>query len=230
MQFSFNLKSIKITRDQKWSFIAVALTVFVLVFTFFWSNNYYQFIQYQNKTIDSLRAIEKELESKKANLNKLLVDYDTFAKGWVLGGSTDRPGTNNAQLIVRALPSVYDPIRFKRLFNNFLLQQSYQGDVDGLPDKLPEDQLEQEIIKIPFSMRVEELNERCNQGTPCVEQLFKDLDALVMPIKVNKITLDKSAGEEMTGLVDVLIDAETYVRPDVKVEIFRTKEIKKEDE
>lgn len=227
MRVGFNLKGIKISRDQKWSFIAVALTISVAIFTLFWGNSYYKLIQYHNSVIDKLEEVKGKLNEEKANLATLQASFNKFDDQHTLGpGSVD-----DSRLVLRALPSGYDSLELSNTLNNFFTatERTYEGSVK-LPENLPATQEGGESVKIvPFSMTVNSLYSSCNFGSPCVSEFFTDLDRMILPLKVNKISMTLEDLENPEGFVNLQLDLELYVQPPVEFRIFDESTIKVED-
>lgn len=227
MQVGFNLKGIKISRDQKWSFVAVALTVAVAIFTFFWGNSYYKQIKYDNAVIERLQEVKNKLNAEEADLATLEASFEQFDNNHTLGPDS----VDDSRIVLRALPTEYDSLILNNTLNNFFTatERTYEGSVK-LPDILPATVESSDGPRaVPFTMNVNSLYTSCNFGRPCISEFFTDLDRMILPIKVNKITMTLEDLDNPEGSVNLQLDMELYIQPPVELQIFDESTVRVED-
>jgi hypothetical protein len=106
-------KRLQIDQANKAVFSAVAVAVFVLIFSVVSVRSLLDLRSHQSQVIEAKRAAVRQLEANVEAVEELKIAYAEFVSrpenviGGVADGSSDRDG-DNAKIVLDALPSTYD--------------------------------------------------------------------------------------------------------------------------
>ena len=121
----FSGKRLQISRDQKWSFIAIAVIVFSIVFSLSWVTNRYQVLQYNRKVKRELDKDTANLERAIGNIGSLQAAHNQFiaVDNYVLDKNNRSEEVDNSVIVARALPSFYHKLELQSALQTFLKTQ-----------------------------------------------------------------------------------------------------------
>ncbi len=228
-------KKIKIDKNQRSAMIAVGLAAFVLVFTGFFSYRMYKNMRFQADVICKLNVASVTIKQNDDNLTELNSAFNKFSEeDPEILGEEKQGSISNSIIVSRALPNQYSPDEMNLTWSTFyepgngtgLVDSSgkhqgydgtppiFMGVVSGVGDE--EDAVSSELQVVDFTLSVdlrtkEELN-----------QLLKDLDNFIMPVKVKSIDLDITSKDEIStdaGYGAVNMSLQTYFQGEKLLEV-----------
>lgn len=212
-----SLKQVQIDRANIRMFIAIALTVFVVVFCAVAVKSLVSRQSYQNKVIEAREKARNQLEQNIAAATQLTESYKTFVANSpnVIGGSPTGTGErdgDNAKIILDALPSVYD---FPALTSSVEKLATNEGlkieDITGTDDEINQygqQSSEPVVVEIPFTVTV-------NGGYQNINNLITQFEKSIRPFRVTKFVFTGGEG----GTVDLTIDAKSFYQPAKSLEV-----------
>jgi hypothetical protein len=110
---NFTGKRLQIDQANKAVFTAVAVAVFVLIFSIVSIRSLLDLRSHQSQVIQAKRTAVKQLEANVEAVEELKIAYAEFVSrpenviGGVATGNGDRDG-DNAKIVLDSLPSIYD--------------------------------------------------------------------------------------------------------------------------
>ena len=238
----FQNKHFAMNRNQRWSFIALVIIVFSIVFTLYWVSTRVQLIQYRSQAISALKENEADLEAKRANINPLKESYDEFKAGYALDPAQRLDDkVDNSVIVARALPDTYHRTTLQSALSEFMQSRNYEVPLDNLPrtfdatnniaklraEGLPVPVFSSEggesdgqaaaifekVVVVSFELTVDAVPFECASETdPCIENFFRDIDLFITPIRVNSVIV--------TILNPYAPDSEKILDLDLAVEIY----------
>ena len=224
---NFNVKQLKINRNQQVSMVAVSIAVIVVVLTISFSSRWYTRMNYQSDVICSLRLAQTVIKANQATIKKLDNAYTQFNE------EDERilPDSNadNAVVVLRALPSTYrsDWTRsaWKRFTQNADGTEKYDAQVN-IPAPATDNALPPEITGAPgvpeavkplqFSIQVNLVN-----GEDELNDLLVDIDNFIQPVKILDILVNY---DDEGNPSDVKLGLQTYIQPPTTLE-FKAKQV-----
>ena len=234
ININFDFKKVRISRDQQLSAIALAAIVIVIIGTLLASTRLLARIAYQEKGIEEIERNIEVVKKVEKDRDALIESYKEFRLGSVIETEDD---ADNQEIVLRALPYVYDKKEFEVKFQRFLARigesYEYEGSI-GLPDDVDETATEtiegqEGIVKIPMSLTVENLEPVCQPDNACLEKLFEDLDRMINPVKVTSVDMEfggnflvdpnepppdnQSDSDSAPTVFTVTLGLETYIKP-----------------
>ena len=238
----FQNKHFAMNRNQRWSFIALAVIVFSIVFTIYWVSTRVQLIQYRSEAISALQENEIDLEAKRSNINPLKESYDTFKAGYALDPAQRLDDdVDNSVIVARALPDTYHRTTLQSALSKFMRSRNYVVPLDSLPKTFDDENniaklraeglaapifsseggesdgqaaaIFEKVAIVSFDLRIEAVPFECASKTdPCIENFFRDIDLFITPIRVNSVVV--------TILNPHVPDSEKIADLDLVVEIY----------
>lgn len=212
-----SLKQVQIDKANVRMFIAIAATVFVVVFCAVAVKSLISRQSYQNRVIEARETARDQLEQNIQAANQLTESYRTFvantpnAIGGNPSGTGERDG-DNAKITLDALPSVYD---FPALTSSVEKLASKEGlkieNITGTDDEVNQrgqTSNEPVPVEMPFTVSV-------NGAYQNINNLILQFEKSIRPFKITK--LEFSGGEN--GSVDLTIDAKSFYQPAKNLEV-----------
>ena len=230
-----NLKQLNINRNQQMALVAVGLAVASVIFTFFFASRLFQVRAHQANVIEGLNAAKEVIDTSGANLEQLDNSFEAFNKEpELLGQKQEDDLVKNSVIILRALPSCYKQLDMINTWRKFLREvgnnsAGYKaevqfpqtvGDVPNCNTSVGEQAptadetapgVEATIRSIPFSLTL-------TGDKDDLDQMLKDLNALVQPVKILKIQINYPQGDEDSDELNITFDLETYMQPPKNIE------------
>ena len=212
---NFNVKQLKINRNQQVSMAAVSIAVIVVVLTMSFSLRWYKKMNYQSDVICSLHVAQKVIKANQETIKKLDNAYKEFNEPdkRVLPNSN----ADNAVVVLRALPSTYRADWTRAAWSKFVTDYDAQVTI---PAPTPDTALPPEVIGAPgvqeevkplqFSMQV-----TLENGEDELNDLLVDLDNFIQPVKILDILVNY---DDEGNLSDVKLDLQTYIQPPTTLE------------
>ena len=218
---NFNVKQLKINRNQQVSMMAVSIAVIVVVLTISFSSRWYARMNYQSDVICSLRAAQVVIKANQETIKKLDNAYTQFNEEdkRVLPDSN----ADNAVVVLRALPSTYraDWTRsaWRRFIQNADGTKKYDAQVNipapAVDNALPPEitgapGVPEEVKPLQFSMKVTLVN-----GEDELNDFLVDLDNFIQPVKILDILVNY---DDEGNPSDVTLSLQTYIQPPTTLE------------
>lgn len=218
-----SVKHVQIDKSQSTMLMVIALAVFFCVFGLFATKALVSKGLYQRRALHAERNVAATLKSNYDNAQKLLTQYNVFAKQDpnVLGGSLNGSGKNdgdNPRIVLDALPSKYDipalgssieKVLSARnvVFNSLNITDDPAGNND-------QPQAQPQSIAIPFSFEGT-TNYRTSQ------QLLQDFESSIRPFDLNTLEID---GTDNT--MKLTVGMTTYFEPAKSLDLTATQVVK----
>lgn len=228
-------KKIKIDKNQRSAMIAVGLAAFVLVFTGFFSYRMYKNMRFQADVICELNVAGVTIRQNDDNLTKLKTSFDKFntSNSYVLGSKEKQGSISNSVVVSRALPNRYWEPEMNLTWTTFYEagngtglvvageHQGYEGEgaaftgvVGGGAEE--ENAVSSELQEVAFTLNVN------LQSVEELNQLLKDLDNFIMPVKIKGINLVRTPKDSIDaaakyGVVDISL--QTYFQGEKLLEV-----------
>jgi hypothetical protein len=212
-----SLKQVQIDKTNVRIFVAIAATVFLVVFCAVATKALISRQSYQNKVITARETARDQLEQNIQAAGQLTESYKTYVANSpnVIGGSPSGSGGrdgDNAKITLDALPSVYD---FPALNSSVEKLASAEGlkiaSITGTDDEVNQSgqsSNEPVAVEMPFTVAV-------NGPYQNINNLILQFEKSIRPFKVTKLVF--TGGE--SGTVDLVIDAKSYYQPAKNLEI-----------
>lgn len=212
-----SLKQVQIDKANVHIFAAIAVTVFLVVFSIVAAKSLISRQSYQNKVIAAREQARDQLQANIEAAGQLTDSYRTFVANTpnVIGGNPAGTGErdgDNAKIVLDALPSVYD---FPALTSSVEKLATREGltiqDITGTDDEVNQrgqSSSTPEVVEMPFTVSV-------NGTYQNINNLILQFEKSIRPFSMTKFVF--TGGDN--GSVDLTIDAKSYYQPAKNLEI-----------
>lgn len=218
-----SFKQIQIDKANVRIFVAIALTVFIVVFCAVSVKSLISRQIYQGKVVAAREKARDQLSQNIESAQSLTESYNAFEASTpnVIGGSSTGTGErdgDNAKIVLDALPSVYDfPALTSSVEKLVATQQVGLQGITGTDDEVNQKDQTQgspKSVDMPFTVTVDGSYQNINN-------LILAFEKSIRPFKINKMVFSGSKA----GTVNLTVDAKSYYQPaknlDIKKETIK---------
>lgn len=217
-------KRLQIDKANAAVVLAIAVAVFVAIFTIVASRALWSQHSYQNRVSKAKKEARDQLENNNRESEKLIQSYETFLKSpenLIKGnasGSGDRDG-DNARLVLDSLPSKYDFPALISSLEKIIASKGFEIEsITGTDDELNQSKATDttQPVDMPFEFKI--------KGTyQTVKDLTLDLEHSIRPFHLQKIII--TAGDNKS--ISYGVTGKTYYQPEKTPQsLIKTKDIK----
>ncbi|MCA9333449.1 type 4a pilus biogenesis protein PilO [Candidatus Saccharibacteria bacterium] len=215
-------KRIQINKANTTMVAVVAISAFIVAFSFVASRALWIRRSYQNRVIAAKEQAADQLAANIAAADELKTAYQAFVSTPenVIGGSSSGTGErdgDNAKIILDALPSKYDFPALATSMENILKNKNYKiENISGSDDEIAQaaaEGLDSVPVEMPFEISA-------TGDFKSIEDLMSILQRSIRPIRVQTVELTGN-NSELTATVNAV----TYYQPEKTLNI-KTKVVK----
>lgn len=215
-------KRIQINKANTTMVAVVAISAFIVAFSFVASRALWIRRSYQNRVIAAKEQAADQLAANIAAADELKTAYQAFVSTPenVIGGSSSGTGArdgDNAKIILDALPSKYDFPALATSMENILKNKNYKiENISGSDDEIAQaaaEGLDSVPVEMPFEISA-------TGDFKSIEDLMSILQRSIRPIRVQTVELTGN-NSELTATVNAV----TYYQPEKTLNI-KTKVVK----
>lgn len=207
-------KRIAIDKANTAVFVAVSLSVFIVIFSIVAGKALMDQRAYQAKVINQKKTALKQTKKNLQEVEKLNKSYEAFASETtnILGGNPKGNGPKdgeNPRIILDAMPSKYDFPALATSVEKMLKDSGYKLDSlsatdDEVKQASNQSSVTPKVVEIPFTVTV-------STTGSATKPLFQLFERSIRPMQIKKITIT-GGGQELK----VTIDAKTFYQPEKK--------------
>lgn len=215
-------KRIQINKANTTMVAVVAISAFIVAFSFVASRALWIRRSYQNRVIAAKEQAADQLAANIAAADELKTAYQAFVStpenviGGSFSGTGERDG-DNAKIILDALPSKYDFPALATSMENILKNKNYKiENISGSDDEIAQaaaEGLDSVPVEMPFEISA-------TGDFKSIEDLMSILQRSIRPIRVQTVELTGN-NSELTATVNAV----TYYQPEKTLNI-KTKVVK----
>ena len=215
-------KRIQINKANTTMVAVVAISAFIVAFSFVASRALWIRRSYQNRVSAAKEQASDQLAANIAAADELKTAYQAFVSTPenVIGGSSSGTGErdgDNAKIILDALPSKYDFPALATSMENILKNKNYKiENISGSDDEIAQaaaEGLDSVPVEMPFEISA-------TGDFKSIEDLMSILQRSIRPIRVQTVELTGN-NSELTATVNAV----TYYQPEKTLNI-KTKVVK----
>lgn len=190
---------------------ATGIAAFLVVFALVASNTLFSQMLYQNRVISAKKTAKSQLTSDLSARDSLVSSYKTFVSPTtnLIGGSSS--SSDNAQLVLDALPGQYDFPALATTLEKLLTADNLQIlSITGTDQELTQQNTSgtsSAPIPMPFQFEV-------SGSYQSIQSMIASFESSIRPFQIQTIQL---AGTE--SAMTATITAETYYQPSVSLNI-----------
>lgn len=210
-----SLRHIDIDKSNAVIVIAIAGAAACLVFSIVSVRALWNQASYNKRVIKAKETTVQQVKTNVASLDSLKDSYRVFisAPTNVIGGSAtgggDRDG-DNAKITLDAMPSIYDfPGTISGLNKVLTGRRVSEVEITGVDEEATKLTNQQPGVS-PIALSIAAVG-----NTEDTQDLLSTLDLSIRPMNVKKV----SFSGEGSGLLNILVDLDTYYQPKKKFEV-----------
>lgn len=207
---SFTKRSL-ITKANQTMVTATSVAAFLVIFALVASNTLFSQMLYQNRVISAKKTAKSQLVTDLSARDSLVSSYKTFVSPTtnLIGG--DSSSSDNAQLVLDALPSQYDFPALATTLEKLLTSDNLQIlSITGTDEELTQQSTSSgssSPIPMPFQFEV-------SGSYQSIQSMIASFESSIRPFQIQTIQL---AGTE--SAMTATISAQTFYQPAVSLKI-----------